>query len=131
MIVGMGSDLVVIPRIERMLQKFGQRFIQRVYTQAEQKEAMRFGRDNHKGLAAYYAKRFAAKEAFAKALGTGFRGGLAMCHVNITNNNIGKPECRLLPEAAHLLAQDVIIHISLSDDYPMAQAVVILERVAT
>ena len=132
MIIGIGSDLVSIPRIEQTLLRFGARFIARVYTQQEQEEAKKFGQDNPRGLASYYAKRFAAKEAFAKALGTGFRGRLAMCHIGITNTALGKPECVLAPEAQRLVSAqcdgEVVVHVSLSDDYPMAQAFVILER---
>jgi holo-[acyl-carrier protein] synthase len=134
MIIGIGSDVISIPRIEKMLERFGQRFIDRVYTLGEQQGAAKFGPDNSIGKAAYYAKRFAAKEAFSKALGIGFRNGLAMKHIEVSNDKVGKPICALVAGAEHYAGEafvqnNVKVHVSLSDDYPVAQAMVIVEAV--
>ena len=131
MIFGLGSDIVQIPRIEEMLSSSGERFIQRVFTPQEQEGASKLGSENMRGRSAYFAKRFAAKEAFAKAIGHGFRDGLAMKDIGVVNDAKGKP-ILVLSERAKLLLDDygcgtkLKAHISLSDDYPVAFAVVVL-----
>jgi holo-[acyl-carrier protein] synthase len=128
MILGIGTDLVDIRRIERTLARHGERFIQRVFTQAEQERCE--ARPNLR--IASYAKRFAAKEACAKALGTGIRGPVTLRSIGVVNDAAGKPGI-LLSEGARDLAISLApsgyepqIHLALSDDFPMAQAFVVI-----
>lgn len=128
MIVGLGSDLCDIRRIEKTLERFGERFIQRVYTQIEQQKSER-----RKERAASYAKRFAAKEACAKALGTGFRKGVFWRDLGVVNLPSGKPTLSLTGGAGERLKKLVpdgyspVIHLTITDEYPLAQAFVIIE----
>jgi holo-[acyl-carrier protein] synthase len=127
MIIGLGNDLVDIRRIEDSLERFGQRFIAKVFTEAEQATAERRVGQSRAGA---YAKRFAAKEALVKALG---KQGVGWRDMEVTNDPEGRPILTLTGGAASLLAQRVPagmrarLHLSLSDDYPLAQAVVIIE----
>jgi len=129
MIVGIGSDLCDIRRIEATLQRFGARFENRVFTEVERARAAR----RPEQAAASYAKRFAAKEACAKALGTGLRRGVFWRDMGVANLASGAPTLSLTGGAAARLAaltpvgQVAAIHLSLTDDYPMAQAFVIIE----
>ena len=127
MIIGFGNDLVDIRRIEKTLDKFGDRFVQRIFTVEEQnKSDTRFLR------AASYAKRFASKEACAKALGTGFRKGVFWRDIGVINLPSGKPSLELNGGAKIRLKtitpKDMIpqIHLSITDEYPLAQASVII-----
>jgi len=128
MIVGIGNDICDIRRIERSLERFGNRFLDRVFTDAEKAKAERrpFTR------AGTFAKRFAAKEAFSKAVGTGFKRGVFMKDIGVVNLASGKPTLQLTGGArARLdaLAPDghaIDIHLTLTDEYPWAQAFVIL-----
>ena len=128
MIIGIGSDLCDIRRIEKSLERFGDRFLNRVFTDVEQAKAERrpFTR------AGTLAKRFAAKEAFSKAVGTGFKQGLFMKDIGVVNLASGQPTLHLTGGAmARLdaLAPDghaIDIHLTLTDEYPWAQAFVIL-----
>jgi len=128
MIVGIGNDICDIRRIERSLERFGNRFLDRVFTDAEKAKAERrpFTR------AGTLAKRFAAKEAFSKAVGTGFKRGVFMKDIGVVNLASGKPTLQLTGGArARLdaLAPDghaIDIHLTLTDEYPWAQAFVIL-----
>ena len=128
MIVGIGSDLSDIRRVEKTLERFGERFTQRVYTETER---ARSERKNDR--ASSYAKRFAAKEACAKALGTGIRRGVFWRDMGVVNLRSGQPTMALTGGAAERLAQLMpkgmtpFIHVSLTDDYPYAQAFVIIE----
>ena len=128
MIVGMGSDLCDIRRIEASLARFGDRFIQRLFTEVERERSERKG-----DRAASYAKRFAAKEACAKALGTGFRQGVAWRDLGVVNLRSGKPTMILTGQAGDVLAKlvpdghEAVIHLSLTDEPPYAQAFVIIE----
>ncbi len=130
MIIGLGSDTVDIRRIERTLERFGTRFTSRVFTATEQRKAQ--GRATR---AATYAKRFAAKEACSKALGTGFSQGVFMRDLGVVNDPSGKPTLALSGGAlARLRAmtpqgQRAAVHLTLTDDYPYAQAMVIIEAV--
>ena len=131
MIVGIGSDLTDIRRIEKSLERFGARFIHRLFTDVER------GRSERKtDRAASYAKRFAAKEACAKALGTGMRRGVFWRDMGVVNMRSGQPTMALTGGAATRLAQIVgqgrrpVIHLSLTDDHPYAQAFVIIESLA-
>ena len=131
MIVGIGSDLSDIRRVEKTLERFGERFTQRVYTETER---ARSERKNDR--ASSYAKRFAAKEACAKALGTGIRRGVFWRDMGVVNMRSGQPTMALTGGAAERLAAmtpaglQPVIHVSLTDDHPYAQAFVIIEAVA-
>ncbi len=132
MIIGIGSDLCNIERIQNSLDRFGARFEQRVFTDIERAKAARrpFTR------AGTYAKRFAAKEAFSKAVGTGFRHGVFMRDIGVFNAPGGTPTLVLTGGAKARLdamipqGYDVIIHLTLTDDHPWAQAFVIIEALA-
>ena len=130
MIVGIGSDLSDIRRIDKTLERFGERFTHRVFTEVER---TRSERKNDR--AASYAKRFAAKEACAKALGTGLRGGVFWRDMGVVNMRGGKPTLALTGGAlarlqkitpAGMTAQ---IDLTLTDEYPLAQAIVIISAV--
>ncbi len=131
MIVGLGSDLCNIERIQASLDRFGERFEKRVFTDLEQAKARRrpFTR------AGTYAKRFAAKEAFSKAVGTGFRRGVFMKDIGVVNAPSGAPTLALSGGAKAALDALVPeghvprIHLTLTDDHPWAQAFVIIEAV--
>jgi len=128
MIIGLGNDLCDIRRIEHSLERFGARFAARCFTDIERRKS-----DARAGRAASYAKRFAAKEACAKALGTGFRLGVAFRDLGVVNLPSGKPTMALTGGAADRLAaltplgHRAIIHLTLTDEYPWAQAQVIIE----
>jgi holo-[acyl-carrier protein] synthase len=130
MIVGIGSDLINIPRIEAALERFGDRFINRVFTETEKRKSE--GRANR---AASYARRFAAKEACAKALGTGFRKGVFWRDMGVVNLPSGQPTVALtggaLARLNELLPKGMSarIDLSLTDDPPLAQAIVIISAV--
>ena len=129
MIIGMGSDLCNIERIQASLDRFGERFERRVFTAVEQAKAAR--RPFTK--AGTLAKRFAAKEAFSKAVGTGFKAGVFMKDIGVVNASSGAPTLALTGGAAARLAEltppghVVHVHLTLTDDHPWAQAFVILE----
>jgi holo-[acyl-carrier protein] synthase len=128
MIIGIGSDLIDIRRIEKSLERHGQRFIQRIYTEVEQARS-----EGRGGRAASYAKRFAAKEACAKALGTGLAEGVFWRDMGVVNLPSGKPTMALTGGAAARLARilpqghKAAIHLTITDDFPLAQAFVIIE----
>jgi holo-[acyl-carrier protein] synthase len=130
MIIGIGNDLIDIRRIERTLKRFGPRFIDRIYTATEQEKS-----DRRADSAASYAKRFAAKEACSKALGTGFRRGVYWRDMGVVNLRGGKPTIHLTGGAAARLAELVPagmvaqIDVSLTDEPPLAQATVIISAV--
>jgi holo-[acyl-carrier protein] synthase len=131
MIVGIGSDLADIRRIQGVLERFGPRFVARVFTEVERARSERKG-----DRAASYAKRFAAKEACSKALGTGIRGGVFWRDMGVVNAPSGQPTMRLTGGAAERLkalipeGMTAAIHLSLTDDHPYAQAFVIIEAIA-
>lgn len=131
MILGLGNDIVDIRRIEKTLERFGERFIDRIFTDIEQQKSER-----RAARAASYAKRFAAKEACSKALGTGFRKGVYWRDLGVVNEPSGRPTFRLTgPALEHLQnmtpdGHDVEIHLTITDDYPYAQAVVIISAIA-
>jgi holo-[acyl-carrier protein] synthase len=130
MILGIGTDLVDIRRIERTIERHGDRFIHRIFTETERTLAER--RANR---AATYAKRFAAKEACAKALGTGFRNGVFFRDLGVVNLSSGKPTMRLTGGALVRLQAlvptgcEAKIDLAITDEYPMAQAFVIISAV--
>ena len=128
MIVGIGSDLCNIERIQNSLDRFGERFVARVFTETERARAER----RPLTRAGTYAKRFAAKEAFSKAVGTGFKAGVFMKDIGVVNAPSGAPTLALTGGAKVRLdaltppGHSVEIHLTLTDDHPWAQAFVIL-----
>lgn len=133
MIVGLGSDLCNIERIQKSLDRFGDRFTNRVFTDVERAKAER--RPFTK--AGTYAKRFAAKEAFSKAVGTGFKRGVFMKDIGVVNAPSGAPTLALSGGAKAALdalvpeGYEARIHLTLTDDHPWAQAFVIIEALPT
>ncbi len=131
MIIGLGSDLCNIERIQKSLDRFGDRFTNRVFTDVERAKAQArpFSR------AGTYAKRFAAKEAFSKAIGTGFRAGVFMKDIGVVNARSGAPTLALKGAAKTRLEAMIPsgytarIHLTLTDDHPWAQAFVIIEAI--
>jgi len=128
MILGIGTDLCNIERIERTLDRFGDRFRNRVFTEIEQRKAER-----RRDVAGTYAKRWAAKEACSKALGTGLRMGIAWKDMAVTNLATGQPRMHVTGWAEKRLAEltppgyEASIHVTLTDDHPWAQAIVLIE----
>lgn len=128
MIIGIGSDLIDIRRIEKSLERYGERFTARIFTEVEQEKS-----DRRKQRAASYAKRFAAKEACSKALGTGLSQGVFWRDMGVVNLPGGKPTMHLTGGAAARLAKMLpqghraAIHLTITDDFPLAQAFVIIE----
>lgn len=128
MIIGIGSDLCRIDRIEKTLARFGERFIARVFTETERARSERRAE-----RAASYAKRFAAKEACAKALGTGLRMGTAWRDMGVVNLATGQPTMNLTGKAAERLkaitpaGHRAVLHLTITDDAPYALAVVVIE----
>ena len=130
MILGIGNDIIDIRRIERTLERHGERFTDRIFTELERAKS-----DRRRLRAASYAKRFAAKEACSKALGTGIRRGVYWRDMGVVNLPSGKPTMQLSGGAAERLARLVPaghrpeIHLTITDDFPFAQAFVIIEAV--
>lgn len=128
MIIGLGSDLIDIRRVEKTLEKYGDRFVQRVFTDIEQKKS-----DRRRMRAASYAKRFAAKEAMSKALGTGISHGVYWRDMGVANLPGGKPTMKLTNGALKRVqammpeGMEPHIHLTITDDHPLAQAFVIIE----
>lgn len=131
MIIGLGSDLCDIRRIEGTLERFGERFLARVFTPVERAKALRRSRTT----AGTLAKRFAAKEACAKALGTGIAQGVSWREMGVENDPSGRPHLVLTGNAAAILAalcpagMMPRLHLTMTDDYPLAQAFVVIEAV--
>lgn len=139
MILGIGSDICDISRIEKSLARFGEAFENRIFTEGERAKARRrAGGGKRNGTASTYAKRFAAKEALGKALGTGVGagGGIYWRDIEVVNLPSGKPTISLKGNALKCLeamtpaGHKALVHVSLVDEYPMAQAFVIIEAVA-
>ncbi|HEX2380701.1 MAG TPA: holo-ACP synthase [Methyloceanibacter sp.] len=130
MIIGLGNDIIDIRRVERTIERYGERFLSRIFTEIERRKS-----DNRAGRAASYAKRFAAKEACAKALGTGFRQGVFWRDMGVVNLPSGRPTLQLTGGAARALERltpeghEVRIDLSITDDFPTAQAIVIISAV--
>jgi holo-[acyl-carrier protein] synthase len=131
MILGLGSDLIDIRRIEQMIERFGDRFLDRIFTDTERRKC-----DRRANRAASYARRFAAKEACAKALGTGFRHGVFWRDLGVVNLATGQPSMQLSGGARRRLEEitpagmAARLDVTLTDEPPMAQAVVIITAVA-
>ena len=133
MIIGIGNDIIDIRRVERTLEMFGERFTQRVFTEVERQKS-----DRRRLRAASYAKRFAAKEACAKALGTGVpRRGVHWRHMGVVNLPSGKPTLALTGGAAERLVEltpegmTAQIDLTITDDFPLAQAIVLISAVSS
>lgn len=130
MIIGLGNDMVDIRRIEETLTKFGDRFVDRIFTEIERDKS-----DRRANRAASYAKRFAAKEACSKALGTGFHQGVFWRDMGVVNEPSGKPTMVLTGGAKARLEEitpkgkRAVIHLTITDDQPYAQAIVIIEAI--
>lgn len=128
MILGIGTDLANIERIQGTLDRFGDRFRNRVFTEVEQAKAER-----RKDVAGTYAKRWAAKEACSKSLGTGLSMGISWRDMSVTNLKTGQPTMAVTGWAAERLAamtpvgHEAVIHVTLTDDHPWAQAFVVIE----
>ena len=135
MIIGIGSDLIDITRVAKVIERHGERFLDRIFTDAERAKAMRRA-NNEKMVVATYAKRFAAKEACSKALGTGIRRGVWGKDMGVVNLPGGRPSMRLTGGALARLQEltpegmQAQIDLSITDDWPLAQAFVIISAVA-
>jgi holo-[acyl-carrier protein] synthase len=127
MILGLGNDIIDIRRVERTIERYGERFLCRVFTDIERRKS-----DGRAARAASYAKRFAAKEACAKALGTGFRQGVFWRDMGVVNLPSGRPTLELTGGALRALAEltpeghGTRIDLTITDDFPLAQAIVII-----
>jgi len=119
MIIGIGNDLIDIRRVQKTLDRFGDRFVERIFTDVERRKS-----EARRMRAASYAKRFAAKEACSKALGTGFRRGVFWRDMGVVNLRGGQPTMALTGGALVRL-----IHVTITDDHPLAQAFVIISAV--
>jgi holo-[acyl-carrier protein] synthase len=130
MILGLGSDLIDIRRIEEVIERYGERFLDRIFTETERRRC-----DRRADRAASYARRFAAKEACSKALGTGFRRGVFWRDLGVVNMATGQPTLRLTGGALRRLAEltppgmTARLDLTLTDEPPIAQAVVIITAV--
>ena len=128
MIIGIGADLTNITRIQRTLDRFGSRFRDRVFTRIEKEKA-----DRKKSPTETFAKRWAAKEACSKALGTGLRMGIAWKEMEVTNLSTGQPQMNVTGSAKKRLDEITptgfrpVIHVTLTDDHPWAQAFIVIE----
>lgn len=126
MIIGIGSDIIEISRIREALLQNGERFLKKVYTAKEQETA-----EGTADPAASYAKRWAAKEAFAKAIGTGFRSGISLKDIEVINDANGKPALKITGQALcylHTLHNSPVVHVTLSDCKSVAQAFVVISH---
>ena len=130
MIIGLGNDIIDIRRVEKTLDRYGNRFTGRVFTEIEKRKS-----DRRAARAASYAKRFAAKEACSKALGTGLRRGVFWKDMGVVNEPSGRPTMVLTGGAKAVLERltppghGVRIHLTITDDFPYAQAIVMIEAV--
>jgi holo-[acyl-carrier protein] synthase len=130
MIIGIGNDIIDIRRVQQTLDRFGERFIERIFTDVEQRKS-----EARRMRAASYAKRFAAKEACSKALGTGMRRGVFWRDMGVVNLRGGQPTMALTGGALTRLEEitpvgmEAVIHLTITDDHPLAQAFVIISAV--
>ena len=134
MIIGIGSDLIDIRRIAKVIERHGERFLDRIFTEAERAKAGRRAK-SEKMVVATYAKRFAAKEACSKALGTGIRRGVWWRDMGVVNLPGGRPTMELTGGARERLAvltpegHEARIDLSITDDWPLAQAFIVISAV--
>lgn len=136
MILGVGIDLVSVARIEHLMSQFADKFPQKIFTKNEIScaEKIKISADNFLPRALFFAKRFAAKEAFAKALGLGIGRGIDFCDIEISNNELGAPQIQILNGKTEFLkkhfdCKKIAIHLSITDENPLASAVVIIEKI--
>jgi len=131
MIIGIGSDLIDIRRVAKVIERHGDRFLDRIFTDAERAKAERRAK-NEKMVVATYAKRFAAKEAYSKAVGTGFKRGVFMRDIGVVNAPSGAPTLHLTNGAKARLdaltpeGHFAEVHLTMTDDHPWAQAFVVI-----
>lgn len=131
MILGIGTDLIDIRRIEQLLKAHGQKFLDKTFTQEEIRSSQKYSDDKLKAM--FFAKRFAAKEAFSKAVGCGFGDNVRFLDLSIENNDEGKPSLIVKNKTLQYVlkcftGKQLKIDLSLSDDYPMALAFVIISE---
>ena len=126
MISGIGTDITSISRIEKLIEKYGNRFLEKIYTVEEIEKGL-----NLKRSAAFFAGRFAAREAFLKALGLGIGSGILLREISVSSNNKGKPILDLSPQVQTILRNRNIleVHLSITHESGLAQAVVVMEGV--
>ncbi len=137
MILGVGIDLVSAARIEDLILQFGEKFIKKIFTEHEINcaEKIKIGEENFLPRALFYAKRFAAKEAFSKAIGLGIGRGINFLDIQIENNSLGAPQLKILNDKEEFLkkhfdCKNFKIHLSLTDENPLASAYVIIEKIS-
>ncbi len=137
MILGVGIDLVSVVRVEHLMLQFGERFPQKIFTNNEIKHAekIKISAENSLARTLFYAKRFAAKEAFSKALGLGIGRGVDFLDIEIENDNFGAPKIKICNEKEefvkkHFVCEKFSIHLSISDENPLATAIVIIEKIS-
>lgn len=137
MIIGVGTDLVSVGRIEHMMQQFGDKFSGKIFTDSEVERAnqIKITKDNILPRALFYAKRFAAKEAFAKAIGLGIGRGIDFKDIEVQNDDLGKPSIKILNDKEsflqkHFNCEKFAIHLSITDENPLASAIVIIDKIA-
>lgn len=129
MIIGVGTDLISVARIEEKILKLGEKFINRIFTKEEIKQASQLQNKSN-----FYAKRFAAKEAFSKAIGLGIGRGINFLDIEIRNDDLGKPSVKIINNKEsflndHFAGKKLNFHLSLSDEKNMALATVIIEKI--
>lgn len=137
MILGVGIDLVSVSRIEGLIQEFGDKFLKKIFTGNEILKAnqIKVEPDNLLPQALFYAKRFSAKEAFSKALGLGLGRGINFSDIEVENDEFGKPMIKILNEKSEFVrkyfgCKNFVVHLSLSDENPIATAIVIIEKIS-
>jgi holo-[acyl-carrier protein] synthase len=137
MILGIGTDLISIDRIQHLILKFKENFIKKIFTTNEALQASKIKSldENSLQLSLFYAKRFAAKEAFSKAIGLGIGRGINFHDIEIYNDNLGKPQIKILNDKENFLKKhfncnSFNIHLSISDDKTLANAMVVIEKIS-
>ncbi|MBP7710252.1 MAG: holo-ACP synthase [Rickettsiales bacterium] len=133
MILGVGTDLISVTRIEKLISQFQQKFAEKVFTENEISHAKKF--ENTLPRALFFAKRFAAKEAFAKAIGLGIGRGVDFKDIEVENDKLGKPQIKILNRKnaflkKHFGCKDFAIHLSLTDERSFASAFVVIEKIS-
>ena len=133
MILGVGTDLISVNRIERLITQFQQKFAEKIFTKNEISHAEKL--NNPLPRALFYAKRFAAKEAFAKAIGLGIGRGVDFKDIEVENDELGKPKIKILNGKKtflqkHFACEDFSIHLSLTDESSFASAFVVIEKIS-
>jgi holo-[acyl-carrier protein] synthase len=133
MILGVGTDLISVVRIEKLIMQFQQRFAEKIFTKNEILQAENFKTSLPKAL--FFAKRFAAKEAFSKAIGLGIGRGVDFKDIEIANDKLGKPNIKILNNKneflkKHFSCNEFLIHLSLTDERSLASAFVVIEKIS-